>query len=322
MSETTLAAALAYTWQDYARQFPVPRGRVGMVMTMEKSAGYTHVRRNSSQNARVPQLVPRMLLRLMPTVRIIVLLRDPVSMVRSRFSQCQRQIAKHRSSTMRTKCGGSTDQDFETMLVGSGIAWIDEAQRPLSAGLNAQQVLAARMGGPQGLLLIEDPLEMLSLWSEEMAQAGGQSSQLLVLFTELLSTDPKGVMNSVLRHVGLENFDWPSAQRVPNSTRITYSIVRSKSVAHSYRPLTSDWSKLLRDVYTPVIRKFKAVLPCLGAPWNESDNVVESLETHSFTQKEFKLHSRLCPLQGLKAMSQLHVPSHTPMQSVALDITI
>uniref|UniRef100_A0A7S4B5D5 Sulfotransferase domain-containing protein n=1 Tax=Chrysotila carterae TaxID=13221 RepID=A0A7S4B5D5_CHRCT len=232
-NEKHMLQLLASSWTEYARMFPVERASIGTTMTMEKSAGYSHIRRNASNAGDIPKLVPKLLARMAPNVRLVVLLRDPATVVRSRFAQCLLQMSKHVGQSKQlslTKCGGASDADFERMLVGSRLICLNSTGGPTAAaGLGARDVIAARMGGPAGLLLVEDPLVVLREWSTLHGQ------RLLVLFTEQLFIDAKAAMNKLLVHVGLPRYHWPKAQLVPNSDRFTYNAAKSKSTSTSTR---------------------------------------------------------------------------------------
>jgi len=158
--------------------------------------------------------------------------------------------------------------------------------RPLLSSTGVYRAAA----GPSGLLLVEDAVETLLAWGSALREG-----RLLVLFTEQFGSDPFGMMNQVLRHVGLPSYNWPDAVRVPNSTRWTYCLATSKSVAPK-RKLSVEWEAALRLAYTPVIRRFKEALPCLHAPWREAagEQAGKAADNKDLGAHE-ELRRKMCP---------------------------
>jgi len=298
--QARVIADLASAWPRYASLFPVLRSEVGRVLTFEKSAGYTHTRRKGAKASGLVDVVPTLAHRLMPSARFVLIARDPATLPRSRYQQCLRQMHRHARAgeLMTQKCGGSVDADFEQMVLRSGVVQADGSgvlsPAPLASGPGGAsplaRLLAARMGGPSGLLLVEDAVETLLAWGSALREG-----RLLVLFTEQFGSDPFGMMNQVLRHVGLPSYNWPDAVRVPNSTRWTYCLATSKSVAPK-RKLSAAWEAALRLAYTPVIRRFKEALPCLHAPWREAagEHAGEAADNKDTGAHE-ELRRKMCP---------------------------
>ena len=133
--------------------------------------------------------------------------------------------------------------------------------------------------------LVEDYLAMLDAWSSVFGSA------LLVAFTEKFTSEPLSLLNSVLAHVGFPRYHWPAARRVPSSGRLTFHPRRSKSVVPR-RELGPAWDFAVRAAFSPVIRSFRAVLPCLAAPWPVASARDES--AHQLRVRDHALRRRLC----------------------------
>ena len=247
----------------------------------------------------------------MPSAKLVLILRDPATIIRSRFNHC---VAREEHGGLSI-CGGSNDEDFECMLVQSGLInaslrckighglYRDEvnlqAAIPTANTCTSKQVLAARMA-PNSWHLVEDYLEIINRWANAYFGSYG-----LVLFTENLSNDPKQVMNKILRFIGYKDYSWPYAEKNMVG-KWTYSESKSKySIHHKMRKLRPEWQLAIRKAMTPLIKEFKNHLPCLGAPWMEArpDILCDSEEIISSPSKYKKAREWVCAPaleQGLK----------------------
>ena len=212
---------------------PFPRRRPGYSAPPRSAVG-------------VDVLVPRLVATLLPSARLLLLLRDPATVVRSRFEHCLRQPVGHRRD-FRAYCGSSSATEYECMLLRSGILALAGARgREHAAGCAAVSTTAdatpyARQLTPRALLdarmlpgtmpLVDDYVGILRRWSDAFPRKGA----MLVLFTEQLASDAPSTVSRVLRFAGLPDFGWPGAVRV-RGVGWTYSSIGTSKRLRSGRP--------------------------------------------------------------------------------------
>ena len=72
-------------------------------------------------------------------------------------------------------------------------------------------------------------------------------------------------------------------------------------------PLPPAWGAAVRIIFSPVVRHFKAVLPCLHAPWpplgKESAAEAVLRDATRLKRSDSDLRGRICPCEG-KACSE------------------
>jgi len=145
-------------------------------VTAEFSASYFHC-----------WCCPSAFKRLMPNLRLIVMLRDPIDRARSRWAE---QKAK----------------GFQWEL-GTFEEYVDRYLSALEACLNSaagSYVQAARCAGQDNILGLSLYEDAFSTWFEHF-----QPRDILVTYLEQLKVEPEAVVRAIHAHLGLQNFTYP-----------------------------------------------------------------------------------------------------------------
>ena len=164
---------------------------------MEKSPGYI-------------MAAPHLIKLLLPSVRIVILLRDPPDIARSRYTQCIVQTRRSKrawqtgweetelEARLMAKCGGTTEFEFEDMLLATGVFFQhnDSERLSLNHSMTMADFVDTRMA-EHGRRLYDDYVAVLERWL--FVFPGGK---LHVVMTEQFSDHGFDGVNSVLRHVG------------------------------------------------------------------------------------------------------------------------
>jgi len=203
-------------------------------------------------------------------VRLVLLLRDPVALVRSRFVHCLRQAGRQRRPPLPS-CGGAVERDYESMLTaGAGLLRLEPGGaaggsplRPVAVARDAEALYALRMA-PGSIPLVLDYSAVISAWL-----AAFPPDALLVGFTEEFASGPSSLLNRVLAHAGLQRHDWRASGYPGPDGSLTFHPRKSKSVREraSRRPLLPGFEAATRDALTPVLIRFRTQHPCLRPPW-------------------------------------------------------
>jgi hypothetical protein len=226
---------LSSQWQEYALRPEFSVSEHEDIQTFERAPKYFWAHNNG-----VP--VAALISQIMPSVKLIVLMRDPIKRSYSHFQMKRRQVIE-----------GSLDQAH----------WLSRSFDEMT-----QEYLAI---GSDSLF---SHLFTLSHYAEHLEQwfKYFRKEQLLALTLEEFQYAPFEVMERIQEFIQVPSTDY--RQIAEQGHRGWWFIPRQSPKNHSppYEPMSCQSFKLLTDYYAPWTEKLRRMFPNVVAQWENSRN--------------------------------------------------
>lgn len=244
-SRATDADSAALSWRDYLSKYPE---RISKQLTFDKSPNYV-----------VNPLVPLVLRRIAPSIKLVATVRDPTRRAYSHFQHDCRNgrvikgadgvVRKRRSSRhpLRYPCDAL---DFDNMIRHDVLQPSSPCDWSYNDGRGDAGIL------PRGFYACQ--LERwLSLFPKR---------QLLVLIFERFVASRQATLRAVAQiesYLGLDSFDYETSFKVALVEKL-YAAMPSRQAA--YQPMLPETKQILDDVYCEPNRNLLRLFPDLAKP--------------------------------------------------------
>ncbi|KAJ8613388.1 hypothetical protein CTAYLR_002322 [Chrysophaeum taylorii] len=262
--------AAADRWREYVSRYPARRANE---LTFDKSPNYV-----------VNPVVPRILRRLAPSIKLVMTVRDPTRRAYSHFQHdCRNARIARRGDGVVRAVGAKRPlsypceaRDFDDMVR----AEVSRATRVFNASTPDFECRwsSNRGRGDSSVVARGFYACQLARWLDLFPR-----EQLLVLVFEKFvasRADTLAAVSRVERFVGVEPFDYDSSLRVKLVERV-YAALPSRLGA--YEPMDSRTKLLLDHIYCGPNAKLADLFPDLDAPWLCATSKNSSASTNAST---------------------------------------